>query len=110
MVAILSIGSDPIVKVENECSSSRKLIYGVPQGSVLAPILYSMYTAPLEDVISQHRMQFHFYADDSQVYLSFKPWADGEPACCKSRVELCIQDINKWMTANKLMLNSDKQG
>ena len=62
----------------------------------------------LEDVINQHRMQFYFYADDSQVYVSFKPWADGEPACSKSRIELCIQDINKWMTANKLMLNSDK--
>ena len=40
--------------------------------------------------------------------MSFKPWADGEPACSKSHIELCIQDINKWMTANKLMLNSDK--
>ena len=53
-------------------------------------------------------MNHHFYADDSQIYLSFKPSAAGEPTTSKLRIESCIHDVNNWMSANKLMLNHDK--
>ena len=49
------------VKVANEHSTSRKLLCGVPQDSVLGPILYSMYTALLADIIRQHGLNVHFY-------------------------------------------------
>ena len=55
------------VKVANEHSTSRKLLCSVHQGSVLVPILYSMYTAPLADIIRQHGLNFHFYADNTQI-------------------------------------------
>ena len=60
------------VYVENERSSNRCLKYGVPQGSVLGPALYSMYTVPLANVIKQHNMSYHFYADETQIYSSLK--------------------------------------
>ena len=61
------------VRVANDCSSKHKLACGVKQGSVLGPIRYSMYTAPIADVIKRHGMGFHFYADDTQIYMSFNP-------------------------------------
>ena len=96
------------VKVANEHSTSRKLLCNVPQGLVIGPIVYSMYTAPLADIMRQHGLNFHFYADDTQLYLSFNPEATGEPMHSLSRVQSCISDITNWMTSNKLMLNSDK--
>ena len=96
------------VTVENERSSPHNLTCGVPQGSVLGPILYLLYTTPLSDIIKQHNMSYHFYADDSQIYLSFKSSGAGEPHFSKSLVEKCINDINNWMTANMLKLNNDK--
>ena len=96
------------VKIGAERSSSRNLFCGISQGSVLGPILYSMYTSPLTDIVSKHNMNHHFYADDSQIYLSFKPSAAGEPTTSKLRIESCIHDVNNWMSANKLLLNHDK--
>lgn len=75
---------------------------------MLGPILYSMYTSPLIDIISKYNMNHHLYADDSQISLSFKPSAAGEPSASKQRIESRIHDVNNWMSANRLMLNATK--
>ena len=66
-----------------------------------------MYTSPLTDIISKQNMNHHFYADDSQIYLSFKPSAAGEQTTSKLSIESCIH-VNNWMSANKLILNHDE--
>ena len=58
--------------------------YGVPQESVLGTLLYLLYTAPLSDALTRHDMLYHFYADDSQIYVSFHPSCPGEPEYSKS--------------------------
>ena len=90
------------------CNSNSQpvlLEYGVPQGSVLGPLLYSLYTTPLLSVISKYPgIRSHFYADDTQIYLSFSP----EVTTVFSLIESCIRDIFSWMVANKLSVNPNK--
>ena len=61
------------VVVDDLESDQVALTFSVPQGSVLDPILFTMYTSPLGDLYRCHLAEFQLYADDQQVYLSFKP-------------------------------------
>ena len=71
-------------------------------------MLYSLYTTPLGDIARSHGLSYHFYADDSQLYLSFKASSSENMVSSKSKIEACVTDINSWMIINKLKMNSDK--
>ena len=72
------------------------------------PIFYPLYTAPLADILRFHDMQFHFYADDTQLYISFSVNDDLELTSSIVKIENCLSDLDKWMALNKLKLNKDK--
>ena len=89
-------------------SSTKSLQYRVPQGSVLGPLLHSLYTSPLGDIARKYNVPFHLYADDTQLYLSFTSNCPNHLSSSKVTVELCVNDIGEWMLCNKLKLNQDK--
>ena len=96
------------VTINGVKSARHKLKYGVPQGSVLGPILFTAYMLPLGDIIRNYNMQFHFYADDSQLYLTFTPGDNDSSVNCKKTMENCINHVKTWMANNLLKLNDEK--
>ena len=86
-------------------SKPQPLTSGVPQGSVLGPLLFILYFGPLQDVIKSHGLECMMYADDSQLYITINP------ACRQSaliNLEQCINDIQSFLIINKLTCNPSK--
>ena len=77
-----------------EWSSLRELNCGVPQGSVPGPLLYVLYTSPVADILKRHNLIYHLYADDTQLYVSFKLGSDDLLSSAKSSIEICVQKMN----------------
>ena len=107
VISYLSNRSQSTKKNQNESSMPYWLEFGVPQGSVLGPVLFSIYTIPLGDIICKYNLHYHFYADDSQLYISFDP-SQAEAECALHKLESCISEIHAWMSSNFLKLNDDK--
>ena len=61
-----------VVKVENTTSSPVADMHGIPQGSVMGPVLFALYSSPIHDIIRKHELKSMIYADDIQIYVSFQ--------------------------------------
>lgn len=93
------------VHIDGQASPPHDLKYGVPQGSVLGPVLFTVYLSPLGDILRRHGIKFHLYADDSQLYLSFPPPSS---ATAVAQMERCIAEVRAWLARNFLQLNDGK--
>ena len=108
------------VNIDGVLSETHKLDFGVPQwgtpkssnpqGSVLGSLCFRpiLYTSPVGKIIHKHGINFHFYADDTQMYISFNPKIPGACQSALTKLESCIIELSNWMTSYKLKLNHSK--
>ena len=93
------------VHIDGSLSCPQDLHFGVPQGSVLDPFLFCLYTTSISQMINTHDVSHHMYADDTQVYIEL---SQSDTHKSISSLSDCLTDISLWMKSSKLKLNSNK--
>ena len=104
---ILSYLSDrsQFVSLGSSTSPPTRCSIGVPQGSVLGPLFFTLYISPLAKILSNHGISHQQFADDTQLFIAISP---NTAASKISQVELCLTDLHTWFCCNGLALNADK--
>ena len=91
------------VAIGESQSEPMTLQYGVPQGSGLCPVLFAVYTSTLAFLLEVHGVSYHFFADDTQLYIRVE---DIDEA--KHRLSCLLSDLKIWVARRKLKLNDGK--
>jgi hypothetical protein len=97
------------VHVFGVTSSPIFLTCGVPQGSVVGPVMFTLYNSPIHDIAVHHGISDQYYADDAQQHKTFKLTVDGvEQRIAYAALSNCIGETRQWMSANRMKFNESK--
>src|SRR4029434_3424512 len=95
---------DCFVTLGDHSSKNICMTHGVPQGSILGPLLFCLYTVCYPLVVSLGGTTINYHSYDTQLYISLTPKNYSSVDCLVN----CIADINVWMSQNFLQLKQDK--
>ena len=87
-------------------SDPLELLQGVPQESVLGPVLFTLYTGPIGQIIRRHRLDFHLFVDDFQLNASLKIKDTNDETI--ARIQACVDELKAWVIHHRLQLNHSK--
>jgi len=96
------------IRINDALSPSFDLSIGVPQGSVLGPLLFLCYILPIQHIVERYGILRHGYADDTQLYCRLSMTDTDERKRQLENMENCLVAIRHWMLTNKLKLNEEK--
>ncbi len=90
--------------MNGKCSAKSFLSWGVPQGSVLVPLLFWIYTLPLGRLVMKYGLDLdlHIYVDDTQLYICIRPASQRALGDAVSKIQTCVKHVEHWMTTNML--------
>ena len=91
------------VSVKNTMSTCKKTRYGIPQGSILGPLIFTVYLIPMYDIFRRRNFLYHSYADDTQFYVTCK-----DASMAKPDIEQLANEIMEWLNVHKLKVNPEK--
>ena len=90
------------VQVDDKSSEMSNIYFGVPQGSMLGPVLFNLYVADLSEILSSTSAQ---YADGTTIYDSCK---NSEIKSCVQNLKKDLNNLSQWSTNKNLLFNEDK--
>jgi hypothetical protein len=93
------------VRIGSSSSCALSSTCGVPQGSVLGPVLFSIYISPIANIVSQFNVCQQQYADDTQLMIFLSP-SDFDTSILN--LQQCLSSLKSWFFHNGLALNADK--
>ena len=93
------------VSIDGDFSHDHVMRYSLPQGSIIGPHGFILYTSTVCNIMRAFNISFHAYADDLQLYAEFDPRSGGDFERVLARLSSCIDVINEWMIKNMLRLN-----
>ena len=93
------------VSIQSHSTPPSSIFTGIPQGSVLGPLLFSLYTCPVSQIFTKASISYHLYADDTQIHISFSPTQSHDSL---SLLSSTLDEVYAWLTSNRLSVNPSK--